>query len=241
MSEIVLKSEKREEIGRRLGSLRRLGYIPAILYGAGKNSEPLKVKKDDFRRVYGLTGESTLVSLEVGGKPVKVIIHDVSRDPVSRNFTHVDFYRVRMDKKLRVSVPIVFEGESGAVREQGAVLVKNIHEVEVESLPSDLPHNIKADISRLVNIGDVIHIADLPVPPNVKILKDPKEAVVVAEEPRSESELESLGEEVKVDVSEVKVVGEEERKKKEAEEAELRKTEAKSPEAAESKSSEKKK
>lgn len=228
MSTINLKSEKREEVGKRLGPLRKSGYVPAVLYGAGNNAEPIKIKAGDFSRAYEEAGESTLVDLEIGGKPVKVVIHDVSRDPVSRRFLHVDFYRVRMDKKLRVTVPLFFDGTAPAVGEHGAILVKNIHEVEIESLPGDLPHNIKIDLGRLVNLGDVIHISDIVLPPGVKILKDSKEAVIIAEEPRSEAELADLQEAPAVaDVTEVKVVSEEEKKKKEAEEAALKEAEAK--------------
>lgn len=228
MTGIKLKSEKREEVGKHLGLLRSSGYVPAVLYGSGKNAEPIKIKTGDFTRAYNEAGESTLVDLEVGGKPVKVVIHDISRDPVSRRFLHVDFYRVRMDKKLRIKVPLSFEGTAPAVGEHGAILVKNIHEVEIESLPGDLPHNIKIDLGRLVSVGDVIHISDIILPAGVKILKDPKEAVIIAEEPRSEAELESLKETpVTSDVSEVKVVSEEEKKKKEAEEAALKEAEAK--------------
>lgn len=228
MSAIKITGEKREEIGKHLGVLRKSGYVPAVLYGAGAEAEAVKVKIGDLERVYKEAGGSALVDLEVGEKSVKVVIHDISHDPVSRKFLHVDFYRIRMDKKLRVDVPLVFEGKAPAVDDFGAILAKNIHSMEVESLPADLPRNIKVDLTGLKNIGDVIHVSDLIVPVSVKILKDPQEIVVVAEEPRSEAELEKLEETpTAADISEIKVAGEEEKKKKKEEEEALRKEESK--------------
>lgn len=228
MSAIKITGEKREEIGKHLGVLRKSGYVPAISYGAGAGAEAVKVKIGDLEKIYQEAGKSALIDLEVGDKSVKVVIHDISRDPISRKFLHVDFYRIRMDKKLRVEVPLVFEGKAPAVDDFGAILIKNIHLLAVESLPVDLPRNIKVDLTGLKNIGDAIHVSDLIVPVSVKILKDSQEIIVVAEEPRSEAELEKLEEApAAADISEIKVVSEEEKKKKKEEEEALRKEEGK--------------
>ena len=138
-----------------------------------------------------------------------VLIYDVSKDPVTDKFTHIDFYAVRMDKLITTEVPLVFEGESLVVETEDGVLVKNITEVEVEALPTDLPREIKVDISTLRTFDDLIHIKDLRVSEGVKILAEPEEMIASVTPPRSEEELAALEEEVEEKIEEVEKVEEE--------------------------------
>ncbi|OGZ34084.1 MAG: hypothetical protein A2Y98_03360 [Candidatus Portnoybacteria bacterium RBG_19FT_COMBO_36_7] len=206
-----IKATPRQELGRKTNKQRKAGQIPAVIYGHGVKSEPLYVNAKDFIKVYSEAGESSLITLEVGGKNRNVLIHDVARDPLGEEFLHVDFYQVKMDEKIKAEVPLNFIGESLAVKAEAGVLVKNIKEVEIEALPKDLPHHIDVDISALENFEDHIFVKDINVPGGVKIIADENEIVASVIPPRSEEELAALEEKVEEKVEEVKVVGEEEK------------------------------
>ena len=95
-----------------------------------------------------------------------------------------------MTETIWAEVPIELEGEAPAVKNYGAVLVQSLDVLEVEALPDDLPERIVLDLGRLEEIGDMITVADLVLPPSVKVMADPEEAIVVATAPRSEEEFE---------------------------------------------------
>lgn len=198
--------------------IRNSGGIPAVLYGNKVKNQNLALNSKEFGLIYKTVGESTVLNLLVDGEkaPRNVLIHGISLDPVRDFITHVDFYEVNMDKKIKTTVPLVFEGESPAVKSDGGVLIKNTYEVEVEALPKDLPHEIIVDISKLINFQDVITLADLPISANVKIYGDFKEIIAKVAPPRTESEIAALSEEIVSKVDDVKVESEEKRKEKEA-------------------------
>lgn len=198
----------RKTLGKKVKSLRKKGFLPAVLYGIKDKSASLEVDYSKFEKLFSEAGESTVIKLKVGNENKNVLIHDFSRDPISGKFIHVDFYEVRMDKPITADVLLVFEGESSAVKEQDGILVKNISEVEVEALPADLPHEIKVDISVLNTFDDRIHVKDLKVASGVKILAEPDEVVASVTPPRSEAELAALEEKVEEKPEEVEVAGE---------------------------------
>src|SRR6185295_5160275 len=115
----------------------------------------------------------------------------------------VDFYAVDMTEKIKVHIPLVFSGESEAVKALGGTLLKNISEVEVECLPGDLPHTIEVDISPLNSFEVAIRISDLKVSNKVAILGHTDEVVVTVVPPRTEEEMKSLEEVVTEDVNKV--------------------------------------
>lgn len=189
-----LHAKTRKETGRKANALRKAGFLPAVVYGEGVASRSITVAHADFTRVLRSAGESTLVQLQVEEKPYTVIIHDIAYDPLTSRPTHADFYAVRMDKALRVTVPIAFTGESDAVKNDGGVLVKVAHELEIEALPGDLPHMLLANLSKLSSFGDRILVKDIQPLKGVKILAPPDEVIAIVEAPRSEEELAALNE-----------------------------------------------
>ncbi len=188
-----ISAKPRTELGKKTNSLRRRGVLPAILYGHGVESTPLAVPKKEFKKVLREAGETSLVTVQVaGGKRYDVLIHDVAKDPLTLEPIHADFYAVKMDKPIEAKVPLAFSGESPAVKNEGGILVKVLHELEVKALPKDLPHEIPVDITRLRNIGDKIHVGDFVLPAGVTPMIPGMEVVVLVEPPRSEVELEEL-------------------------------------------------
>ena len=181
--------ESRDKLGKKVKAVRAAGFLPAVIYGEGVQSQPVTVPYDDFEKAYREAGESTLLKLDVVGTPYTVLIHDIAYDPLTDRPIHADFYAVRMDKALRVKVSLEFAGESAAVKNEDGVLVKVVHELEVEAMPADLPHTLSVDISRLASLGDRILIKDIVQPKGVKILAPADEVVIIVEAPRLEEEL----------------------------------------------------
>jgi len=207
----TLKAENRLIVGKKVKELRRAGMIPAVLYGHKIKNQNLAVDAKEFKHIFKEIGETGILELLVGGKKHKVLIHDVAYHPLSRDLLHIDFYEVRMDEKIRAKVPLVFVGESPAVKNEKGTLVKSLQEVEVEALPQDLPKEIEIDISILATFDDKIHISDLKIKKEVKILMDAQDIVASVIPPRSEEELKELESAPVAEVGEVKVVGQEEK------------------------------
>jgi len=191
MDKIQLKSQARDVKKVTPKALRKQGLIPAILYGHNVANMPLTVSFNEFERVLKKAGESTIIDLITDdGKTHPVLIHDVQMHYLKSTPEHIDFYEVSMTEKLKAAVALEFVGESTAVKNLGGVLVKILNEVEVECLPSDLPHNIEVDISALKTFDDEIAVKDLKVSGKVSILTDASELVVKIQPPRDvEAEL----------------------------------------------------
>lgn len=188
-----ISAKQRTEVGKRLNTLRRQGVLPAVLYGPGMESTPLSVSAKDFENVLREAGETSLVELRVeGGNVHNVLIHDVAKDPLTLEPIHADFYAVRMDRPIEAKVPLEFTGDSPAEKNEGGIVVKVLHELEVRALPKDLPHAIAVDLARLEKIGDKISVKDVLLPSGVLAVHGGEEVVVLIEPPRSEAELEEL-------------------------------------------------
>jgi large subunit ribosomal protein L25 len=189
MYELTVQVRKKEK--HRPKSLRKQGLIPAVLYRKGKENVNLQMDLAEFRKVFKEAGESTAVKLNIvgDGEEIKnrernVLIHDIARDPISGYVIHVDFYEVRMDEKTTARVPLVFVGESPAIKTSGGTLIKNINEIDVEALVKDLPRQIEVDVSLLETIDDVIYVKNILAPEGVKILAKPDDIVVLVAPPR---------------------------------------------------------
>lgn len=181
-----IKIKKRENLGRKVKELRKEGVLPAVLYGPKIENMPIQLSLKDFKVLYDEAGESTLIDLEMGDKIFSVLINDVKEDPITGEFTHVDFYQPILTEEVEADVPLVFEGESLAVKDLGATLIKEIQYIAVKALPRDLPHEIKVDISSLKTFDDEILVKDLKVADNVKIQKDLDEVVALVMRPQKE-------------------------------------------------------
>ena len=206
MSNISIQATKRTVNGKRVKALRNAGKLPAVLYGYNVENQQIELSEKDFTKVFKSAGESTIVNLSVDGKTYPVLIHEVHSHYLNDHPIHVDFYAVNMTEKIKVKVPVHFEGESQAVKALGGTLLKNLTEIEVECLPGDLPQAIEVNISSLNTFEDAIRISDLKVGNQVTILGSSEEVIVNVAPPRSEEEIAALSEEVKEDVTTVEGV-----------------------------------
>ncbi len=184
-----LAVKERSAFGKKVGALRREGFIPAELYGHGIKNVHLSVSVKDFAKIYAAAGENTVITLAVGAEKLPAIIHHVERHYISGAPAHIDFYQVNMKEKITAYVPIEFIGESPAVREKGAVINKSMDEIEVEALPNDLPHELTVDLSVLDDIDKTIYVRDIVLPKGVTFIIEGDTAVATATAPRVEEEV----------------------------------------------------
>ncbi len=194
---LELRVKIREKLGRKNEKLRKMGIIPAVLYGSKIKNLSLSVDLKEFEEMYKKVGKSSLVSIQVVSpdkslKKYSVLVHKVQNDPLTGKLTHIDFYQPILGKEVEVSVPLVFEGESAAVKDLNGTLVKKLREVIVKSLPENLPHEIKVNIGALKTFQDEILIKDIKLPDKVKAQQEPDEIVAKAISPEK-IEKEELG------------------------------------------------
>jgi large subunit ribosomal protein L25 len=157
--------------------VRRDGKIPAVVYGAGKQAQPVSVDPRQVSRIlHSATGHNTVFDLSLDGERAKAMIVDWQYEPMKGSLLHIDLKRIAMDQKLRVNVPIELVGEPAGVKQQGGILEQITREVEVECLPGDIPNEIDLNVAELV-FGMVLRVSDLPKNDKVKYVTDPEQPV----------------------------------------------------------------
>lgn len=197
---LSLKAEIRDT-KTSVDALRKAGKIPAVFYGKKEKSTPVAISKTDFLKAWKEAGESSVISLETSEGAVESLIHDVDIDPVSGAPRHADFYVFEKDHKVKVEVPIEFEGVSAAVKDLGGTLVKVMHALPIEAMPKDLPHKIVVDIAPLTSFESQILAKDVKLASGVELTGNPEEVVALVSAPREEKEEESAP----VDLSAIEV------------------------------------
>ncbi|MEW6170247.1 MAG: 50S ribosomal protein L25/general stress protein Ctc [Candidatus Omnitrophota bacterium] len=194
MEEIILEVQPREETKTsEVSKLRKSGFIPAVVYGQGMKPESIKIPtKDLIRLMHEKHLENTIINLKIENdkrkKPLSVLIKEIQHDPLKGNIVHIDFHHVSLTKAIHVKVPLAAIGEAIGVKQDGGVLNHIMWELEVECLPTQIPHNIEIDISNL-KIGDSIHIKDIKLPEGLKVLQDTEAIIFTVAPPEKVEEL----------------------------------------------------
>lgn len=203
---LAITVEPRSQTGTHASrKLRAAGRVSAVIYGAGmtEGSFPVSIALTDFEKVWHEAGESTVIDVHgVPGGTKSALIHDVTVEPLYGTPIHIDLYAVRTDRTVEVSVPLIFTGTAPAEKELGGTLIKVMHEVDIEALPKDLPHEIVVDISTLKTFDDQIHIHDIKLPAGVQMTTDANEVVALVQEPTSIQEETETG---PIDLSKIAV------------------------------------
>lgn len=216
MAELVLNAKVRTVTGKAVKALRRQGWIPAVLYGRHLPSTPIQIEGRELQRVLSQArGGARLITLQVDGQSHLVLIREVQREPIRREFLHVDFQAVEMTEKIRVEVPVVFVGASPAAERGEGILVHGLTHVEIECLPKDLIEAIPVDLRALDRVDAAIHVRDLQVPPGVTILTDPDELIALVTAPAAEAIEEAT---LPAETPEVEVIGKGKKEEEEEEE-----------------------
>ncbi|HEY60953.1 MAG TPA: 50S ribosomal protein L25 [Anaerolineae bacterium] len=223
MENIIIKAKNRDLIGKKVKVLRKEGKLPAVIYGYKMTPTPITLDLRDATSILNKLSSSSIVSIDLEGKEHAALVREKQRDFIKGSLLHVDFQVVSLTEKAHTNVAIVLMGESPALKEYNALIVTGITEVEVESLPKDLPERITVDISGLTEIGDAIYLKDVSIPVNVDFLTNPEELIAVAtavkEEVIEEEEEELIEVEEELEEPEMIEHGqkEEDREKKEPE------------------------
>lgn len=196
MSDLKLKAQRREIVGRQVRQLRNQGLVPVVVYGKSQEPENLQVEAFAFDRLLATGGGSQLIQVDIEGVGMRnILIRSVQRDPVRHYLVHADFYAVNMTEQQRVQVPIVPVGKAGNFGAE-ALVVQALDHVEIEALPSDIPAHIEVDISVLESVDSPpITVADLPVVAGVVYMASPEEAVFSVVQTRAAVEEETAEEE----------------------------------------------
>jgi len=184
----MLSVETREP-KKQLNTLRNSGKIPAVIYGRGFDSLAVQVDSKQFLKILKTEGEGTLWDLKVDDdEPYKVLLKEYQKDVLKDDYDHIDFYRIRMDEKMRTEIAFEFVEEISAELEGVGVLVKTREAVEVECLPKDLVPSIEVDVSVLKEVGNSLMISDLTIPKGIEVLEDMENIVANISEVKEEEE-----------------------------------------------------
>lgn len=184
MSKHTFKAELRTITGRKVKSLRKLGLIPAVVYGKEAKTANLQISAKEFNKLHSQAGESTLVYLQVAGEKEDrpVLIRQVVNDAVNESVLHVDFHQVNLKEKVKAAVPLKLIGESPAEKDKLGILVQQLTEVEVEALPTEMPEIFEIDVTVLTELGQTIMVSDIKVSAKVEVLTDKTQVIAKIEQ-----------------------------------------------------------
>lgn len=218
MERITLNAEMRDTVGKGAArTLRRAGSVPAVLYRAGQ-SHPITLNYKELTQALKATaGEQVVVNLKFSQDEKLALLKDYQMDPARGDLLHVDFFEVSLKEKVKVMVPVATVGEPIGVKRDKGILQHSLREIEVECLPDRIPGHIELDISEMLT-GHSVHVSDLVIPEEVKVLTDPSEVIATLTAPVIE-EVAPPAEEVPAEAEAPEVVkkGKEEEKEEEAE------------------------
>ena len=186
MASATLSASVRENSGKGVArSLRGAGRIPAVIYGHGRDPQPLSIETRELEKLLShISAENTVIDLTVEGKSARTIIREIQRHPFKRQILHVDFQELVAGEKIIVRVPIVLMGVPDGVRMDGGILDQTMRELEVEVDPSDIPNHLELDVTKMI-IGSSLHVSDMTLPAGVEIVGDDDASVAVVSAPRA--------------------------------------------------------
>jgi large subunit ribosomal protein L25 len=174
--EAVLEAQVRDTFGKNEARrTRREGKVPAVLYGGvGGAATPIAVPPKALLKIlHSEAGQNTLIALKLAGAgDTRVLVKDFQLDPITHEVLHADFYRVAMDKVLRVTIPIVVHGEPKGIKQQGGILEHIRREIEIEVLPADIPEHIDVDVTELM-LHQGVRVRDIATNSKWKPVSDP--------------------------------------------------------------------
>jgi large subunit ribosomal protein L25 len=176
MDASVLEAVERKTRGKNESRrLRVSGRIPAVIYGVKEGGTAISVDPKPLARILRTKlGANTLISLRLpGGGDARVLVREYQIDPVTHQLLHADFYKVAMDKVIRVPVSVIPLGEPKGVKQQGGVLDIVHRQIEIECLPADIPQNIEVDVSEMM-VGQSVRVRDVATNPKWKAVSDPE-------------------------------------------------------------------
>jgi large subunit ribosomal protein L25 len=190
MAESALKASKREVLGKKTRFLRRSGQTPAHLFGHGVESVALQCDTTELQQIIARKGTTRLLNIKIGGEKDarSVFIREIQRNALTGELVHVDLYQVNKSEKIKVALPIIFTGFATAMKQKNNIIEHIVNELDVESLPDDLPPQIEVDLSPLAEVNQSIAVRDIKLKPGVVIVAPPDQLVVKVSQVAEEKE-----------------------------------------------------
>lgn len=185
MEQLELRANSRSETGKGINRrLRAEGLIPAVMYSEGKESISLQVSDRDLFHVLSTEAKDhAILNLKLDdGTERAVLLKEKQVHPVTGKLLHCDFYQITLDKEIKTRVSVELVGDAVGVK-AGGMMEQIIWEVEIESLPTQIPEHIEADVSSL-QIGDFLYLKDLKPIEGVAVLGDPEQIIATIAAPR---------------------------------------------------------
>jgi large subunit ribosomal protein L25 len=189
-NEITIPAKLRESRGKNEARrLRVQGMIPAVIYGAYKDSSAVAVSPKDLMKILrSVSGHNTIFQIQVeGGESTPVMVVDSQFDPVKESLLHVDFKRIDLTKSIRVWIPVLTQGEPKGVKQQDGLLEIITREIEIECLPNEIPERFTIDVSELM-IGESRRASDVALTESMKLLSQPESVIAHCVAKRAEEE-----------------------------------------------------
>ncbi len=185
---VKIQAEKRDP-SAKLAAIRANGLIPTVIYGGGtKESLSVTLTREEFKKAWMEAGTSSAIEVTVDGKTHDCLIHEYQLDPLTGLVIHADLLVLEKGKAVEVEVELEFVGVSPAVKSNLGNLTKNLHAIEIEAMPKDLPQSIEVDIASLANVHDTITAGDLKLPSGVTLKTAPEVVVAVINAAQEEVE-----------------------------------------------------
>lgn len=210
MNDKRLQAQLREDIGTGMAKkIRKENMVPGIVYSRGEETRHLTVDQLEFIKVFRKVGTSSLMELDFNGEVVPAIVKTVQRDPVKGQVIHIDFQKLDMKEKIKLTVPLTLLHKD-SIELQPSVLMQMLDSIEIECLPGDIPEEIAIDVSKMT-YDTPLYVKDLHIVSveNVNVITDLESIICTLNEPTMSEEDEDEEAEEVLDPAEVPVVGEE--------------------------------
>ena len=193
MERVTLKTSPRTVVGKRVRALRHEGITPVHVYGPGGEPLALQAPSDRLRAALSAAGRTTPVTIEIEGvdKAEVTLVREVAQHAVTGAVQHVDFMRVDPDKPVEVSVPITLRGEAPGIRGGAGFVSQGLYHISVIAKPFEVPSELFADVSVLVNMDSAVRVGDLELPGGAQAVEDAETMVAWIQLPRAAAEEEA--------------------------------------------------
>jgi large subunit ribosomal protein L25 len=187
MERVELSAQPRTSHGSGASRrFRRQGQVPAVVYGQGEPVSILVERRSLDKALRTAAGSNVIITLKLEGRgDDTAIVRDIQRESLTKAIQHADFQRISLTDRIVASVPIELSGAAPAIKE-GGILMQAVREIEVRCLPLEIPAHIIVDISKLANINDLIHAAELTMPEGVELVTSGDVAIVSIAPPEAE-------------------------------------------------------
>lgn len=179
----TIEAQKRQTgRGSKANVLRHSGWVPAVVYGKKVDNLPVKLSSRELQQALrqGL-GNKPFV-LRVDGQEYTVLVYERQYHPVTGELLHVDFKQIDMTERIHTTVPLVLVGKPAF-----GLASLSRHSVDIVCLPADIPESIPVHVEGL-QVGDVILLQDLDIPPNVEVEGDELEVIASVLAPQADSD-----------------------------------------------------